>query len=74
MNAWDFFQNAHIQCVSLSMIAIKDKFEKLPAVLFALITFNEDVDKLTNGGHGRLLLINVDNDLINREHKMFPCI
>lgn len=56
------------------MIVIKDKFEKLFVVFFVLIIFNEDVDKLINGGYGRFFLINVDNDLINREYNMFFCI
>lgn len=33
----------------LSMLEIKDKFDNQPAVLFALITFTEDGDRLTNG-------------------------
>lgn len=43
VNAWDFYQNTPIQCMSLSVIDIKDKFEKLPTVLFALITLMDEI-------------------------------
>lgn len=47
--------------MSLSMINIKYKFEKLPAALFALITFIDGVNRLMGNheGHERLLLTNI---------------